>query len=926
MKTFLTLLILLFVITGLSAQNKAKVTITGIVLDNTSKEPVEQAGIRVLNARDSSYVSGSATNASGKFSLQVNPGRYVVQISFIGYTDEFVNVNARQAQNDIGSISLKDDAIMLSEAVVVAKAAEIVVRGDTVEYNADSYKVQESAVVEDLLKKMPGVEISSEGKITVNGKEVQKILVDGKEFFSDDPKVASKNLPASMVEKLQVLDRKSDMAQMTGFDDGNEETVINLTVRPGMKQGVFGSAFVGHGNKDRKEGNAMVNYMRNKNQFTVLAGGNNTNNAGFTDFASTTFGGNRPRGLNFGAGNGITESVNGGGNFALEPSDKLKYNGDVRFGQTDTDVEIKSNTQNFIQEDKGGDQFKIEDAAGRNKSQNINANFRFEWTPDSATTIIFRPEIRYRKNDNWQNSDFLTTKTDITDSINWGNSEYFATGDGLRLNGDLNISRQLNKNGRVLSFRFGGGVDNSDSNGINKSDTYFGDVTKPDQIIDQVFNQDDKSYNWSAYASYVEPIGRNNFIQLAYAYRKNHSESDKRTYKSDGLGNYNVIDTAYTKDLRNDFVNQSIELNFKSVREKYNYTVGVEIQPSSSSSRTMFADTMSYVKNSVVNFSPTAQFNYIWDRRTNLRINYRGITNQPSVTQLSDVVDITDALNQTKGNPDLKPSFEQRLDLRYRKFNPEQASAFLIFGRFSYLTNDIVNYSETEKDGTRSTTYKNVNGNMNGNLRVIYNTPLKNKKFSINSMTFGSYSRNNGFINSDKNTAQTYRFQESIGLEFRSDRADFGLRGNFTYNNITNSLQGQVGRETFNYGGNANATLYLPYDFTVESDLNYSANSGYTAGYKQDEWLWNASVAKQIFKAKNGTLRFKIYDILKERSNISRTSTADYIRDTTTNTLNSYFMFHFVYKFQMFKGGAKQGDMERGGPGRGFGPGGPPRI
>ena len=254
-------------------------SISGKLIDEITEEPIPEANVRILLQKDSTFVTGKASGADGLFSIPLNNGNYIVQISYIGYADVFKDtaISGRMQHVKLGTISLKDDGILLSDALVTAKAPEIVVKGDTVEYNADSYKVSESAVIEDLIKKMPGVEIDAEGKITVNGREIKKILVDGKEFFSDDPKVASKNLPAKMVDKLQVLERRTDMSLMTGFDDGDEETVINLMVKPGMKEGVFGNAFAGYGSQDRYEGNAMVNYMRNNDQLTFLGGLNNTN-------------------------------------------------------------------------------------------------------------------------------------------------------------------------------------------------------------------------------------------------------------------------------------------------------------------------------------------------------------------------------------------------------------------------------------------------------------------------------------------------------------------------------------------------------------------------------------------------------------------------------------------------------------------------
>lgn len=912
------------VFTSLLAQSNASGTISGKLIDKKTKETVIQANILVLQQKDSTMVTGKVSDKNGSFSIPVKNGNYIVHISFIGYRDVFKNVAITQANRsvDLGTIELSDDDILLSETVVTAKAPEIVVKGDTVEYNADSYKVTESAVVEDLLKKMPGVEVDSEGKITVNGREVKKIMVDGEEFFSSDPKVASKNLPAKMVNKLQILDRKSDFSQMTGFDDGDEETIINLTVKSGMKEGLFGNAFAGYGSKDRYEGNAMVNYMKNKDQFTFLGGINNTNNAGFSDISSSMFGGmgggRRGGGMGFGGQNGISKSANTGLNFSKQFASNFKLGGNVRYGLTDNDVTSKTYTENILQ---SGNTYETENSFGNNYSQNVNMELRMEWDIDTLTKVMFRPSASLYKNRRSETTDFNTTRID-GDTINSGNSNYFSDGTGNNLNGSLEVSRKLNSKGRVLSVQLGGGSNSSENEGDNLSNTYYSGGNA--DIIDQRFVNKNSGNNWNGMVSYVEPIGKNNFIQLAYSYRNNYSESDKDTRTKDAAGNYTVLDSTYSKRLENDFENHRAELNFRSMREKYDYTVGFSVQPSKSTSKTFIGtDLIDDYSQNVLNFAPMARFNYRWSRQNNLRIDYDGSTNQPSVTQLSSVVDVSNPLNVTIGNPDLKPAFNHNLRVRYRNFNAEKNQSYMFMMNGGSTMNDIVSSLTTDvATGQKTTTYENVNGNWNVNGRFMTTQPFKNIKFSLFSMSFAGYTNSNGFSNGDKNTSKRTNLAQDLGLNYRSDLFDFSVRGNINYNNLNNSLEGQLDQEYFNYGGSASTTIYLPLDFSIESDINYSTNSGYSSGFKQEETLWNASVQKQLFKQKNGTIRFKIYDILQQRSNISRSVTSNYIRDTTSNSLTSYFMFHFIYRFNIFKGGATQEDMmpERG-P-RGGGPGG----
>ena len=930
-KCLLMLLMILF--SPMAFAQQSGVNVTGSVVEQGSDTPIEQATVRLLNVKDSAMVRGVVSARNGSFTLKnVKKGSYLLHITFIGYDPLYqpLQITGKKNPVNVGKLELSDGAIELGEAVVIGKAPEVTVRNDTVEYNADSYKVTEGSVLEDLLKKMPGVEVDSEGKITVNGKEVKKVMVDGKEFFSDDPKVASKNLPAKMIDKLQVLDKKSDMAQMTGFDDGAEETVINLTVKPGMKQGWFGNAYGGYGSKDRYEGNAMVNRFVNNDQITFMGGANNTNNMGFSDLASTMFsgmGGGGGRRGGFGAGSGITSSGNAGLNFSKEfKPDKLTLGGNTRYSHSDNDARSKSDRQNILPGDSSS--YDNSEAMSRTKSDNFGVDFRLEWKPDTMTQLIFRPSFSFSHsmNDNFSDA---TTLDNERDTVNTNKSSNYSESNGYNLNASIDFSRKLNNKGRVFSATLSGGNSDSYSDGMNRSDIVYFNQTDAlkNSIIDQRSRYDNKGFNYRAYVSWVEPIGHNNFIQATYSISQRKQEALKNVYNQDADGIYNVLDSAYSQSYRNNFISQRASLSFKSQRAKFNYTIGLNLDPSYSSSENFVGDTtLSKITRKVVNLSPMAQFNYMFDKRTNLRIMYNGRTSQPSMTQLQPVADISDPTNITIGNPDLNPRYTNNVFIRFQQFTPEKQRAFMIMANGSYIINDIVSYtSYNQETGVKTTTYKNVNGNYSGNVRMMLNTPLKNKKFSINSMTMASFANSNGYINEEKNTNRNLILSERGGIDFRSSYLDLGVNGNIRYNATSNSLQKENNQNTFNYGAGGYTTIYLPLNFKIESDVNWSTNSGYGDGFKQNEVLWNASASKSFLKNNQGTLRFKIYDILQQRSNISRSVTASYIQDSEYNTLGSYFMVHFIYRFSIFKGGASASDVKTPGrSGRGRGPMGPP--
>jgi hypothetical protein len=889
--------------TGLHAQNN--IIISGSII-NSDNEPIEQATVQILNLKDSSNIAGVVTSKDGAFNINTLAGDYILKISSLGYLDNFRLIKANNARNVMEPIVLNKSYLLLDTAIIFGEVPEMIIRGDTIEYNADSYKTLPSAVVEDLIKKLPGAEVDSEGKITINGKEIKKIYVDKKEFFSTDPKIASRNLPAVMVDKVQVWDKRSDMAEMTGFDDGEEESVINLTIKPGMKQGLFGNASGGYGEKDRYEANLMANYAKNDNQFTLIGSSNNTNNTNFTDIGGSM--GDRPsRGMSFGGRNGILRSSNGGFNFASELSTKFKLGGNIRYGNTDNQVISNNYVQNYI---SAGDQYETRNQSGNNTGNNLRTEFRMEWTPNENTKLIFTPNVSYTKNANHQASLYLTTLIDPIDSINWGYSEYNSQTANTSFNGNLDFSHKFGKKGRTFSFSISGGFSNQNADGSNDSRTDYKNSRTKSVVTDQIYNTKNNSHNLSGFLSYVEPIGTNNFLQLSYRYRSNISTQDRQTFKNDGLGNYDMIDTASTKKLENDFGNQEIRLNFQSVREKYNYTLGLAVQPSNSESKTFEPDTAYTVTNKVVNFSPIVQFIYRWNRQTTLRINYTGSVSQPSTTQLSNVRDESNPLNITYGNPDLNPSFRNNFRAQFQKSNQDRTTTITSSANFSFTTNAIVNYSLVDSVGKRESTYRNVNGNKSADARFMVNKSLFNRKFSLNSSSNVGYSESNGFINGDLNTTGDWSLGETLGASYRSDLFDLSLRGNIRYSKTDKSLEGQVSSEVFNYGGSANTTIYLPWDFGINSDLNYSTNSGYSDGFKQNEWLWNASIQKQIFKDKGGTIKFSMFDVLHQRSNISRTSGAQSLRYTASNTVGSYFIFSFTYRFRSFKGTQRRGDRE----------------
>ncbi len=586
-KPLMAFALIIFTVAGAKAY-----TVSGTVTDSIG-EPMIEATVRLLSVKDSSFVKGGTTNIDGRFSLSgINRGNYIVQTSYIGYDPSNTDVNVASSNVRLKPIVLKESSIMLKETVVTAVKTEIVVKEDTVEYNAGSYKTQPGAAMEELLKKLPGVEVDSDGKITAHGKEVTKILVDGKEFFSDDPKVASKNLPATMIDKLQVVDRKSDLARLTGVDDGEEETVINLTVKPGMKNGWFGVANAGAGTDSRYAGDFNVNRFWNGNQITFLGNFNNINQLGFTDSNGSRF-------RRFGGDNGVNTSQSLGFNFNVGRQDEtFRAGGDVLYSHTDQDTRKRQERQ-YIFPDSAS--YLNSQSTSRDKGHNVRGDFRIEWKPDSFTTLELRPRFSFNFNHSLSADSSLTSAGDamrspVNRSINTGDSK----GNSYEAGAELWFNHMSKSHpGRSFSLMAEYSMSNVREDDYSYSwNKFFTPGVDPDDLQDQYTDNHTWSNTVGFRATWTEPIGdakKGRFIDISYRMSYRWNNADKMVYDHPvtypGDGSDPVIDyleEVWNPDLsnrfRNTFFNQRIQVGFKKISKDFNFNVGIGLTPSMSKS------------------------------------------------------------------------------------------------------------------------------------------------------------------------------------------------------------------------------------------------------------------------------------------------------------------------------------------------------
>ena len=952
MKKIITGVLLLLTATFSAFSQTKNITVSGRVVED-SKEPAAQATIQLLSLPDSTYTVGVASSENGYFKLpKVKAGKYVMKISYIGFKTKLVPLQLTSAvpEKNVGTVTLESDAIMLAEAVVTAEAPQVQVVEDTLVYNSTAYRTPEGAMLEELVKKLPGAEIDDDGNVKINGKDLKKIMVDGKEFFGGDVKTGLKNLPVDMIDKLKTYDKKSDLARITGIDDGEEETVLDLTVKKGMNQGWFGNADAAYGTEDRYLGRLMLNRFVDNTQFSLIGSANNVNDQGFSG------GGGGPR---WRRNNGLTATKTLGVNFATQ-SPKLELGGSARYNYRDADIISTNSSERFLQ---NGSSYSNSNSINGNRNVDFNADFRLEWKPDSMTNIIFRPNISYGTTDNSSRSESGTFNADpynlvadpnaflnfdeLTDDplkdirVNATNSASLGKSKSLSANGTLQVNRKLNNRGRNITFWGNFGYGDKDNDQYTQSETRYYQILNAlggDSVLyrNQYITTPTHNYNYSAQLTYSEPIARATFLQFRYRFQYKYSESDKTTFDLLNFPDWEIggpLPSGYEqhpvdslgKYAEYRYYNHDASVSLRFLREKYQLSAGVSFQPQHSVLSYKRGDYMIDTARNVFNFSPNIDFRYRFSKVSQLRFIYRGRSGQPGMEDLLPIVDNSNPLNIRVGNPGLKPSFTHNMRLFYNTYNAEKQRGIMTHASFSTTQNSISNSTVyNEQTGGRITTPKNINGNWNAFGMFGFNTALKNKKFTINSFSNVNYNNNVAYLynqetkRDDKNTTTGLTLRERLNGAYRNDWFEFGVNGSIDYSVERSKLRPENNQEpyTFSYGALTNITM--PWKMTLSTNITNQSRRGYTdTSMNRNELIWNAQLSQSLLKGA-ATISFEMYDILKQQSNISRSLTADARSVSSYNGINSYCMLHFIYRLNVFGGkGARSGQGRPGGFGGG---------
>ena len=946
----------------------AQRTIKGKVVENESGEALVSTTVKLLKA-DSTLAAGVLTGVDGSFSVKAPAdGKYILRITCVGFKNYTKNITIDNGKDvSLGNISLKADAIMLEGATITKQVAKVTLKEDTFVYNAAAYRTPEGSVVEELVKRLPGAQVSDDGKITINGKEVKKILVDGKEFMTGDTKTAMKNLPTSIVERVKAYDEKSDLARMSGIDDGNEQTVLDFGIKRGMNKGFFTNNDVAVGTEDRYAARLMAAKMDSKLRLMAMGNANNVSDKGFPG-GGGRFGGGR---------NGLNASKMVGVNMNYEEKGKLKLDGSVRWNHSDGDVRTLTSTENFVST-TGSFSNRMSQSYSRGNSW--NAQMRLEWTPDTMTTISFRPNFSYSTNDGFSYGASRTFVDDpylyVTDPlsqeaidvmrtnnllVNARNNRSLSYSENKNFGGTLQLNRKLSSTGRNITVQVQGSYSDNDSRNLSMNDVrIYKNINSNREDSAYQTNRynltPQKNYNYSGRITYSEPIMKATYLQFSYEFQYKYTKSDRSTYDFSNMGegffggvghdyrNWN----SYLSLLPNDYENyydrelskfseyknyiHDIQLMLRVVRQSYNLNLGVTVMPQKTQFAYRYLNTDTVANRHVTNITPTVNFRWKISKVSQLRLNYRGSTSQPSMTQLLPITDNSDPLNITLGNPGLKPSFTNRLWANYNNYIQKYQRFFSAYINYSTTRNSISNMVTYHPEtGGRTTQPVNINGNWNISGNMMFNTAIDTTGFfSINSTTEVRYANHVGYITLDRNSSSQKNYTkdlsiyERLGFSFRNDWLEVEPGGSLRYNHATNELQPNANLDTWDFSYGFNTNILLPWNMSIATDLNMNSRRGYTdESLNNNELIWNAQISQSFLRNNALTFSLQFYDILQKQSNFSRSISAMQRTDTEYNAITSYAMLHVIYRMNLF--GTKEARREmRNGPGMppGDGPGG----
>lgn len=881
----------------LQAQRTRYANLKGTVIDSASHQPVEAATVSIFLVADSSLINYGITNKKGEFLIkeipQAKPCRVMVSYSGLNtHIQEFI-ISPETKELIINTVQLRKIFSEMEEVIVSAQRPPVMIKKDTLEFNAGSFKTPVNGVVEDLLKQLPGVEVDGEGNITINGKKVSKITVDGKDFFGSDFKITSKNLPKDIIDKVQVVDYKTREAQFNKITTGNEDKAINLTLKKDKKKGLFGRASTGYGSDKRYESGASINFFNGPLQLNFIGFANNTNRQSFSggDFSmgkpSSSFGG---------GGSGITETKAAGLNFSNEFSKKLRINGSYFYNNSAMTNTIKARRQNILP-DTTFFYNSSTNSANNNKSHRVHLNI--DYKPDSMTDIYVNTFFNASANKSTTVNDALSTSIK-GDPINAAANTFTGRSDDKNTGLEVFLGHRLNKQGR--GFTLSMNYNYNDRLALDKNDGrtvfYKTDGSSTADTLDQQSNTTASNNMLSLSTSWTEPLAKQLSLIFQYNYSSGNGHSDKITNRFNPLtGQYDERDSLFSNAFRNHNLSHTPNISFSYNQDKLNATIGAGVQWLEQEN--LSEHVKSSLKQHYTNLFPSANIGYRFSKTGNINLNYSGRSQQPSIDQLQPVPDNSNTLYIRLGNPDLKPSFFHNINLNLQQYN---SKAYWNAGiGFSTVNNQII--YETWFDSVQVSRPVNTDGNYNVSYNLSFSRSWKKKGWSLR-LTLGNngyYNRNISFTNKVENITQTYNLSQRIGLtytfkELLTLMPTFIMR----YSDSRYSIEQTQQAENITKALTMNAFLNWPKRLILENNIQYNYNSRTAPGFPKGVTMWNMAANYQLFKNRQGILRVAVYDLLKQNTSIFRSVTPTYIEDTQVQVLQQYFLVSFIYNLKQF--------------------------
>jgi hypothetical protein len=930
------LLFLFLLVIGFTASAQ---TITGRVIDSAGGKELAFATVSLVKAQDSVLVTFAVADSTGHFRLAGVPaGRFLLSVSYAGYVPVWKPLTAVAGGLPLGEIGLTP--VGLEGVEVVARRPPVEINNDTIEFNSEHFKTQPNAVVEDLLRKMPGVTIESDGTVKVNGQTVRRVLVNGKEFFTGDVKMATKNLNADAVDKVQVFDRKSDQASFTGVDDGNSEKTINLKLKKDRNNALFGKAGIGggvssgaagigggSGGEGRFDGQTNINRFKGDEQLSFLGMGNNTNRQGFSLMDVLNFTGDLSRGMRNGGGGvqvqfGDPSSNNGlpvtglGQNqqgVATTFAGGLNYNNTWDKGRTNLNanytmshVRLLTDKESSVQNLLPGNFYTTLDSShAMNSVAQERLNMIFDQQLDSSMSLRLNPSFAWQHSDKQDHSSYMSSAADGT-LLNNGYSNTASLPGAFNFASDALLRKKLAKKGRTISVDLSVKYNHSTSTGSQLSDNVF--LGGGDSVIDEYQGRDAITRSFGGNVTYTEPIGPRSLLAFSGFYNSNTGNSNKQTFDADrGTGKHDVLNPMLSNDFNSDYQYSGGGLSFRSNQRKLSMTVGATLQAAALSAMDNTAGKT--IHQAFTDLLPTGIFKYAFSKSKNFQLEYSASTVQPSVVQLQPVADLSDPLNVRTGNPDLKRTYNHRVSLNYFAASMEKRTNFLMALNYSQSANAIVESDSVNAVGARVITPVNTSGVRNLFGTIDLGFPLRKMHSQVEAGSFLSYARNISFLNGLANTISTMTVGPRVSFDYsRGDRLDIRLTASLSLNSSDYSLQPALNTHYMRQNYGVIGTGYLPWRLSLHTEFNAIINTGRADGYNTTIPLWNASIAKALLKNDRGEVKFGVMDLLNRNTGITRSVDQGSIVDEQYNVLRRYFLLSFTYSLN------KSGLRSKGGP------------